>query len=70
MRKRPAKTSTSAKVAREPLNDQPTKELSISRLISECNYHMRINYVQAMKLINDVYAHGGLYSFGHLIYLS
>jgi hypothetical protein len=42
LRKRPAKTSTSAKSAREPFgdHDQPTKELSIPRLIDDYNYHM------------------------------
>ena len=40
MRKRPAKTSTSAKIAREPFNDQPTKELPIPRLIDDYNYYM------------------------------
>ena len=40
LRKRPAKTSTSAKVAREPFDDQPTKELPIPRLIDDYNYHM------------------------------
>lgn len=35
LRKRPAKTSTSAKVAREPFNDQTTKELPIPRLIDD-----------------------------------
>lgn len=40
LRKRPAKTSTSAKVAREPFDDQPTKELPIPCLIDDYNYHM------------------------------
>lgn len=40
LRKRPAKTSTSAKIAREPFNDQSTKELPIPRLIDEYNFNM------------------------------
>lgn len=40
LRKRPAKTSTSAKVAREPFGDQPTQELPIPRPIDDYNYHM------------------------------
>jgi hypothetical protein len=40
LRKRPAKTSTSAKVAREPFGDQATKELPIPRLIDEYNFNM------------------------------
>jgi hypothetical protein len=72
LRKRPAKTSTSAKSAREPFGDQPTKELSIPRLIDDYNYHMggvdRANQLRAsLRLIKNVYAPGGLYSSGHLI---
>jgi hypothetical protein len=40
LRKRPAKTSTSAKIAREPFDDQATKELPIPRLIDEYNFNM------------------------------
>jgi hypothetical protein len=40
LRKRPAKTSTSAKVAHEPFDDQPTKELPIPCFIDDYNYHM------------------------------
>jgi hypothetical protein len=40
LRKRPAKTSTSARTAREPFGDQPTKELPIPRIIDDYNYNM------------------------------
>ena len=40
LRKRPPKTSTSAKIAREPFGDQSTKELPIPRLINEYNFNM------------------------------
>jgi hypothetical protein len=69
LRKRPAKTSTSAKIAREPFNDQSTKELPIPRLIDEYNsiwavWIVQINYEQAMRLIKKPYVHGGQYSSG------
>lgn len=38
--KRPAKTSTSAKSARELFSDQPTKELPIPRPIDDYNYYI------------------------------
>lgn len=40
LRRRPAKTSTSAKVAREPFDDQSAKDLSIPRMIDDYNFHM------------------------------
>ncbi|OAQ60891.1 transposase IS4 domain-containing protein [Pochonia chlamydosporia 170] len=40
LRRRPGKTSTSAKTARVPFEGEPTKMLQIPRLIDEYNHHM------------------------------
>ena len=40
IRRQPAKTSTSARTAREPFQGQPTKQLEIPHVVNEYNHHM------------------------------
>ncbi|EED11963.1 hypothetical protein TSTA_000400 [Talaromyces stipitatus ATCC 10500] len=74
LRKRPAKSFTSAKNAREPFGDQLLRSFQYHGLLMTITiiwvmWIEQINYERAMKLMRDLCAHGGLYSFGPLMWL-
>jgi hypothetical protein len=56
VRKRPAKTSTNAVVARKPSNGQPTAELKIPRLIDDYNHHMGgVNIANQLRAVCETH---------------